>query len=119
MGAKQNGIKVYLAFHSRKVFETTSKLDQVFTFRDDLAWQQDLSWQNEEFELSNFPQPRVALVKPSSGPSSNVDLLAKSSVMDSNQCILVHLLFPPEPFDLDVLPLTQNSGCLRKELHRC
>ena len=81
---RQNGFEAYLAFHMRKVFETTPRLDSVFEFRSDFARrvQKDLSWLQEEFELVTVSTTNgvtnVSVVTPSCGPSSNIGFLANS-----------------------------------------
>ena len=78
---RQNCFEAYLAFYLRQVFETAPGLDEVFTFRSNFA---DLAWKSEEFELvtvvnTNPAEPKVSVVTPSSGPSSNIGLKAESA----------------------------------------
>jgi hypothetical protein len=107
---RKNGFEAYLAFHLRKLFETTPKLNQVFTFRDDFARMSDLSWQHEEFDLvtlCNSHESQISVVTPSCGPSSNVGLLAQSNdeVLEwiSTNALQFTFCFPPESLGPDVL----------------
>jgi hypothetical protein len=108
---RKNGFEAYLAFVIRKVFENPTKLDEVFTFRSDFVKRRDLSWQHEEFELvtvkAHGTQSHVSVVKPYSGPSSNIGLLADSGKdvlnwisKNQNQSIFC---FPPKSFGPDFL----------------
>jgi hypothetical protein len=81
---QKNGFEAYLAFYMRKVFEMSPKLNDIFIFRSDFARRKntDLSWQQEEFELvtisnpTDTGQPKVSVLTPSCGPSSNIGFLA-------------------------------------------
>jgi hypothetical protein len=82
---RKNSFEAYLAFHLRKVFETSPELDAVFTFRDDFARRMDsIPWQHEQFELvtvvatADRNNPRISVVTPSCGSSSNIGFLADS-----------------------------------------
>jgi hypothetical protein len=115
---RQNGFEAYLTFYLRQVFEDTEKLDTVFTLRGDFA---HLAWQREAFELvtvvnANCEKPRVSVVTPASGPSSNVGFLAESGkevlqwvTTNNNQ---ITFCFPPESFGPDLLFFLRrkNSG---------
>lgn len=104
---RKNGFGVYLSFHLRKVFETTPKLNQVFTFRDDFARMPDLPWQHDEFDLVTVAGSQISVVTPSSGPSSDVGLLAQShsEVLEwiSTNALQFTFCFPPEAVGPDVL----------------
>jgi hypothetical protein len=83
---QKKGLEAYLAFYVRKVFEKTTRLNDIFTFRSDFACrtESDLSWQKEEFELVTVSIPpdkdewEISTVTPSCGPSSNIGFLAKT-----------------------------------------
>jgi hypothetical protein len=83
--ARQKGFEAYLAFYMRSVFEKGQELDAIFTFRDDFARRNDLTWRGEKFELVTVVQtadtdkPNISVVVPSCGPSSNVGFLAESA----------------------------------------
>lgn len=96
---RKNGFEAYLAFYVHKIFEGAPRLDEVFTFRSDFASRRtgDLSWQQEKFELvalskSGNGESKISVVTPSSAPSSNVGLLAKTNtavlswVSENNGC---------------------------------
>jgi hypothetical protein len=104
---RKNGFEAYLSFHLRKVFETTPKLNQVFTFRDDFARMPDLPWQHDEFDLVTVAGSQISVVTPSSGPFSNVGLLAQShcEVLEwiSTNALQFSFCFPLEAVDPDVL----------------
>ena len=107
---RDNGFEAYLTFYLRQVFKDATNLDAVFTLRDDYA---RLTWQREEFELvtvasANRDEPQVSVVTPTSGPSSNVGLLAKKGrevlqwITDNNNQQFT-FCFPPESFGPDLL----------------
>jgi hypothetical protein len=110
----QNGFEAYLAFHLRKRFERNPRLRDVFTFRDDFAKRSasDLAWQTEEFELVTVTHseagnsPLVSVVTPSSGPSSNIGLSAKTGdkVLEwiSSNSDKFTFCFPPVNFGPDL-----------------
>jgi hypothetical protein len=112
---RKNGFEAYLAFHLRKVFETAPELDAVFTFRSDFAQRSrtDLPWQHENFELvtvvptTDRNNPRVSVVTPSCGSSSNVGFVADSGeeVLEwiSTNNDQFTFCFPPESFGPDLL----------------
>jgi hypothetical protein len=114
---RKNGFEAYLSFHLRKVFETTPKLNQVFTFRDDFARMPDLSWQHDEFDLVTVAGSQISVVTPSSGPSSNVGLLAQShsEVLEwiSTNALQFTFCFPPEAVGPDVLFFVQHQKTLQ------
>ena len=110
---RKNGFEAYLSFHLRKVFETTPKLNQVFTFRDDFARMPELPWQHDEFDLVTVTGSQISVVTPSSGPSSNVGLLAQShsEVLEwiSTNALQFTFCFPPEAVGPDVLFFIQHK----------
>ena len=85
---RKNRFEAYLAFYLRKVFETATRLNDVFTFREDFRLRKylEVSWQSEQFELVTVSisastagdQQRISVVTPLCGPSSNVGFLAKT-----------------------------------------
>ena len=113
---RRNGFEAYLVFYLREVFEKAPALHSVFTFREDFA---HLPWMHDEFELvtvfkpkdSAIPQtsgsPRVSIVTPTSGPSSNLGFSAKSDreVLDwiSTNRGKNTFCLPPESFGPDIL----------------
>ena len=108
---RQNGFEAYLAFYIRAIFEGAPLLDAVFTFRSDFAKRKDLAWQHERFELvtvvHSTNEPRVSVVTPSSGPSSNFGSLADSPEevlawisTNTSQCAFC---FPLESFGPNLL----------------
>jgi hypothetical protein len=105
---RHNGFEAYLTFYLRQVFKYAEKLDMVFTFRVDLA---PIAWQHSEFELVTVvdamcDKPQVSVVTPTSGPSSNLGVLAK--LVEVSQWITTNrdhftFCFPPEAFGPDLL----------------
>ncbi len=84
----------------------------------------DLPWQKEDFELvtsfsrENSNELHISVIMPSSGPSSNVGLSARSGeeVLEwlSGNKGQFAFCFPPELLGPDILCFVQskNSGCL-------
>jgi hypothetical protein len=76
-----NGFENYLAFYVRAFLETPKKLEELFEFRSDFN---KIDWKSDEFELVtvSYPEgsdhPRVSIVTPTSGPSSNLGLRAET-----------------------------------------
>jgi hypothetical protein len=118
---RKNGFEAYLAFHMRTIFETAPELDAVFTFRSDFALRgsTDLPWQHEKFELvtvvatADRNNPRVSVVTPSCGSSSNIGLLATSGeeVLEwiSTNNDQFTFCFPPESFGPDILFFVRST----------
>ena len=102
----QNGFEAYLTFYLRQVFKDAETLDRVFTLRGPVAWQSD------EFELVTVnasrgqPQREIIVVTPTSGPSSNIGIVATSGEVVEWLTTNTHrfrFCFPPESFGPDVL----------------
>ena len=112
---RKNGFEAYLAFHLRKIFETAPELDTVFTFRNDFArrGRTDIPWQHEQFELvtvvatEDRNNPRISVITPHCGPSSNIGFLAYSgeevSEWISTNKDQFTFCFPQESFGPDLL----------------
>ncbi len=116
---RKNGFEAYLSFYMRKIFEMPMKLDEVFTFRSDFVERLDLPWQHETFQLvtvvsmADRNNPRVSVVRPSCGPSSNVGFLAESGEevlewISTNEDQFT-FCFPPESFGPDLLFFIQST----------
>jgi hypothetical protein len=114
---RKNSFKAYLSFHLQKVFETALKLNQVFTFQDDFTRMLDLPWQHDEFDLVTVARSQISVVTLSSGPSSNIGLLAQShdEVLGwiSTNALQFTFCFPLEAVGCDVLFFVRHKKTLQ------
>ena len=110
-----NGFENYLAFYVRTFFESPKRLDELFEFRSDFN---EIDWKSEEFELVTVSraaggQHHVSIVTPTSGPSSNVGLRAKTGKdvlawISANQDQFT-FCFPPNYFGPDLMFFVQST----------
>jgi hypothetical protein len=115
-----NVFQEYLVFYLREAFRDGPRLDKVFYFRSDFARRRtrDLQWQEGRFTLVTISKTAyeanrsIWVVTPSSGPSSNLAVRAKS-VEDVQNWILTNserrtFCIPPTSMGPDILFFIQS-----------
>ena len=126
---KGNGFENYLAFYVRRFFEVPRRLTELLKFRSD--FDKIIDWKSEEFELVTVSrpcssgQPHISIVRPGSGPSSNIGFRAAEgedvlSWISTNEGQITFCL-PPKHFGPDLLFFLRSkvSGKLLLVMAQC
>jgi len=125
-----NGFENYFAFYVRSFFNRPQRLAELFKFRHD--FDKIIDWKSDIFELvtvsrpeGSSSQPRISIVTPASGPSSNIGFRAATgedilSWMSTNEGQFTFCL-PPEHFGPDLLFFLRSkvSGKLLLVMVQC